>query len=352
MAMPAPDMREPRRHKRHRTVSQRELLIQLSIACWRALLGITLVLPGLAWQSGRAAEIYPAAPVRVIVPFPAGTSPDIVARYLASRLAERMGQSFVVDNRAGAGGMLAAEAVAKATPDGYTVFHLVNSIVTTNQFIYKKMPYDPVKDFAPVSMVAAVPYILLANKNFKARTLAELITAAKAQPSAINYASMGVGGAGHVIIELMCSLAGIQLTHVPYKTGGLVDVIGGQVPLILQPTTTALEHIKAGAVIALGTTSNRRLPALPNVPSIAEVVPGFEADGWQGVVVPAGTPPQILDRLNREITAVLALPETASRFETLGIQVWSSTASEMGSIIAKDIAKWGRVIRNAGIEAN
>jgi len=203
-----------------------------------------------------------------------------------------------------------------------------------------------------VSMVAAVPYILLANKNFKARTLAELITAAKAQPSAINYASMGVGGAGHVIIELMCSLAGIQLTHVPYKTGGLVDVIGGQVPLILQPTTTALEHIKAGAVIALGTTSNRRLPALPNVPSIAEVVPGFEADGWQGVVVPAGTPPQILDRLNREITAVLALPETASRFETLGIQVWSSTASEMGSIIAKDIAKWGRVIRNAGIEAN
>jgi tripartite-type tricarboxylate transporter receptor subunit TctC len=221
-----------------------------------------------------------------------------------------------------------------------------------NQFIYKKLAYDPVKDFAPVSMVAGIPYVLLASKDFKAHTLPELISAAKAKPGAINYASMGVGGARHVIMELMCSLAAIQLTHVPYKAGALVDVIGGQVPLTLEPATTALEQIKAGVVIALGTTGKRRLPALPNVPTIAEVVPGFEGDGWQGVEVPAGTPRQIIDRLNREITAVLALPETAGRFETLGIQVWPSTAREMESIIGADIDKWGRVIRNAGIEAN
>ena len=326
--------------------------MKTSTCCWRALLGVTLVLPGLAWQSARAAETYPVKPVRVIVPFPAGNSPDVVARYLASKLADRMGQTFVVDNRAGAGGMLGAETVAKAAPDGYTVFFMVNSIVAMNQFIYEKMAYDPVKDFAPVSMVAAIPLVLIANKDFKARTLAELIGAAKAKPTAINYASNGVGGSVHVAMELMSSLAGIQLTHVPYKTGSLVDLIGGRVSIMLTPTTVALEHIKVGTVIPLGTTGKRRLPALPNVPTIAEVVPGFEADIWQGVVVPAGTPPQIIDRLNREITAVLALPETAGRFETLGIQAWLSTASEMKSIIAADIAKWGRVIRNAGIKAN
>jgi len=306
----------------------------------------------LAWQSAPAAETYPARPVRVIVPFPAGTSTDTVARYLASKLADRMGQAFVADNRSGAAGMLAAEAVAKAAPDGYTVFYVVNSIVSMNQFMYEKMPYDPVKDLAPVSMAVAIPLVLIANKDFKARTLAELISEAKAKPTAINYASNGIGSSLHVMMELMSSLAGIQLTHVPYKTTGLIEVIGGQVPLSFQAVTIVLDHIKAGTVIPLGTTGKRRLPALPNVPTIAEVVPGFEGDIWGGVQVPAGTPPQIIDRLNREITAVLALPETAKRFETLGLQTWPSTPSEMESIIAADIAKWGRVIRNAGIKAN
>ena len=201
-------------------------------------------------------------------------------------------------------------------------------------------------------MVAGVPYVLLATKDFKFRTLAELIGAAKAKPNTINYASMGIGGARHVIMELLSSLAGIQLAHVPYKAGALVDVIGGQVPLTLEPATTALEQVKAGVLIALGTTGKHRLTALPNVPAINEVVNGFEGDGWQGLEAPAGTPPHIIERLNREITAVLSLPETVARFETLGIQVWSSTPSEMASIIETDIEKWGRVIRNAGIMAN
>jgi tripartite-type tricarboxylate transporter receptor subunit TctC len=293
---------------------------------------------------------YPNKPIRIVVPFPAGTSPDIVARFLAIKLGERLGQPLPVDNRAGAGGVLGAEAVAKAAPDGYTLFFMANSIVTMNQFIYKKLPYDPARDFASVSIIANVPYVLLANKDFSAKTLKDLIAMAKAQPGKVNYASYGVGGAGHVIMELLTSMAGVQLTHIPYKTNALVDVIGGQVPLILQPTTTAIEQSKKGTVIPLGSTGEKRLALLPNVPTIAEVVPGFAADGWQGMMAPAGTPPAIINRLNQEIIAVLALPETAERFAGLGIEAWPSTPKQMDTVIAADVLKWGTVIRNAKIE--
>jgi tripartite-type tricarboxylate transporter receptor subunit TctC len=304
--------------------------------------------PGMAQQ-----VTWPSKPVRIIVPFPAGTSPDIVARFLAQKLGERQSgapQSIVIDNRAGAGGALGAEAAARAAPDGHTLFFMANSIVTMNQFVYKKLPYDPVKDFQGITLVAAVPYVLLANKDFQAKTLKDLIVMAQAQPGRINYASFGVGGAGHVIIELMSNLAGIQLTHIPYKTGALLDVIGGQVPLILQPTTTAIEQIKKGTVIGLGITSTKRLPALPGVPSIAEVVPGFAADGWQGMMMPAGSPAGLAERIARDVASVLALPETAERFATLGIEAWPSSPKEMESVIAADIIKWGNVIRGAKIE--
>lgn len=304
--------------------------------------------PGMAQQVA-----WPSKPVRIIVPFPAGTSPDIVARFLAQKLGERQSgapQSIVVDNRAGAGGVLGAEAAARAAPDGHTLFFMANSIVTMNQFVYKKLPYDPVRDFQSITLVAAVPYVLLANKDFRAKTLKDLIGMAQAQPGRINYASFGVGGAGHVIIELMSNLAGIQLTHIPYKSGALLDVIGGQVPLILQPTTTAIEQIKKGTVIGLGITSTKRLPALPGVPSIAEVVPGFAADGWQGMMMPAGSPAGLAERIARDVASVLALPETAERFATLGIEAWPSSPKEMESVIAADIIKWGNVIRGAKIE--
>jgi tripartite-type tricarboxylate transporter receptor subunit TctC len=287
----------------------------------------------------------------MIVPFGAGTSPDIVARYLAQKLQDRTDQPFVIDNRAGAGGVIGAEAAAKSAPDGYTTFFMVNSIVTMNQFIYKKLPYDPARDLAPVAVVAAVPYVLLAHKDFPHKTLKDLVAAAKARPGSIDYASMGIGGAGHIIIELMNSLAGIQMTHIPFKADGLAAVIGGQVPLILQPTTTAVVQVQKGTLIALGTTSTQRLPSLPDVPTIAEVVPGFAADGWQAVQVPAGTPPAVIERLNREINAILALPETAERFGTLGIQAWPSTPQQMQALIQADTAKWGKVIREARIEA-
>lgn len=312
-----------------------------------ALALFTLAIAGSAF----AQAAYPTKPVTMVVPFAAGTSPDIVARYLSQKLTDRMGQQFIVENRAGAGGMIGAEAVAKARPDGYTTFFMVNSIVTMNQFIYKKLSYDPAKDFAPVSLVAAVPYVLIAHKDFKARTLRELIDMAKAHPGKIDYASMGIGGAGHVLIELFASMAGIHLTHIPYKSNALIDVIGGQVPLISQPTTTALSLIKDGSVIGLATTAPSRLPQLPDVPSIAELVPGYEADGWQGMMVPAGTPAAVIDRLNKELGAVLALPETQERFESLGIRAIPSTPQRMKEVIDSDARKWGKVIRDAGVEA-
>lgn len=321
----------------------RECLVRFALA-------LSLLAPGIAMAQQVA---WPTKPVRIIVPFPAGTSPDIVARFLALKLAERQAgapQPIVVDNRAGAGGVLGAEAAARAAPDGHTLFFMANSIVTMNQFVYKKLPYDPVKDFQPVTLVAAVPYVLLANKDFPAKTLKDLIGMAQAQPGRINYASFGVGGAGHVIIELMASLAGIQLTHIPYKTGALVDVIGGQVPLILQPTTTAIEQIKKGTVVGLGITSTKRLSSLPGVPSIAEVVPGFAADGWQGMMLPAGSPVALAERMARDIANILALPETGERFAALGIEAWPSSPREMESVIAADIIKWGKVIRGARIE--
>jgi tripartite-type tricarboxylate transporter receptor subunit TctC len=314
--------------------------------------GALLAAAGAAWLPATAfGQAWPSRPVTMIVPFPAGTSPDIVARYLSVKLQEQLGQPFIVDNRAGAGGAIGAEAAARAAPDGHTHFFLVNSIVTMNQFIYRKLNYDPARDFAPVSMVAAVPYVLLAHKDVPYRTLKDLIAAAKAKPGSIDYASAGIGGAGHVIVELFGSLAGIQLTHIPYKAGGLAAVIGGQVPLMLQPTTTALAQVQKGALIALGTTSVKRLPTLPDVPSIAEVVPGFAADGWQGLMVPAGTPLPAIERTNRSIASILALAETKERFTSLGIEPWSSTPQQMAKVIEQDTEKWGKVIRNARIEA-
>jgi tripartite-type tricarboxylate transporter receptor subunit TctC len=316
----------------------------------RAMLALALTAP--AWSLAQSAgSDYPQRAVKVIVPFAAGTSPDIVARYMAQKLHERTGQPFVVDNKAGAGGAIGAEAAARSSADGYTVFFMVNSIVTMNQFIYKKLAYDPAKDFAPVALVAAVPYVLLAHKQLGTNSLAGLIAKAKAAPGKIDYASAGIGGAGHVIMELMGAEAGIQLTHIPFKADGLMAVVGGQVPLMFQPTTTALAQIKKGALIGLGTTSPQRLAALPDVPSIQEVLPHFAADGWQGVMAPAGTPRPVIERLNRELQAILALPETTERFASLGINAWHSSPEKMQETIAADTAKWGKVIREARIEA-
>jgi tripartite-type tricarboxylate transporter receptor subunit TctC len=321
-------------------------------AVFRFCAAVSVFLFGAVGVTGQGfAQSYPTKTVELVVPFSAGSSPDVVARYLGSKLSDRLGQQFVVVNRGGAGGSLAADSVKRAPADGYTVFFMVNSIVTMNQFIYKQLSYDPATDFVPVSRVAKVPYVLIAHKDFPHKSLNDLISYAKANPGKVNYASAGVGGAGHVIMELMTSLAGVEFTHVPYGKGNpLLDVIAGQVPLIFQPTTTALEQIKRGTVFGLGITGER-LPQLPDVPSISEVVPGYAADGWQGVIVRTGTPPAVIETLNREIAAVLALPETAETFARLGIQPSPTGVDEFAALIKSDTSKWGDVIRKAGIEA-
>jgi tripartite-type tricarboxylate transporter receptor subunit TctC len=316
----------------------------------RCILNCALVLLTSLVGIASAQTSWPTRPVKIVVPFPSGTSPDIVARLLSQKLSERLGQQFVVENRAGAGGILGTELVAKSAPDGHTVLMTVNSIMAMNPFIYKKLPYDPVKDFQSVSTVSAVSYVLIANKNFKHKTLVDLFSAAKANPKSINYASMGQGGAGHVVVELMSSQANIELMHIPYKAGALVDVISGQVPLILQPTTTALEQIKNGNVFGLGVTHPKRIASLPDVPAIAEFLPGFNGDGWQGLVMPAATPMPIVEQLQKEVSIILAMPDVMAKFASLGIEPWPSTPKQMETIIAQELDKWGSVIRRAKIE--
>ncbi len=313
--------------------------------CWGFVWALFFSVPAVRAQSD-----WPSKPVKMIVPFPSGTSPDIVGRLIAQKLSDRFGQQFVIENRAGAAGMLGAEQAAKAAPDGYTIFMTVNSIMAMNQFIYKKLPYDPVKDFQPVSLLAGVSYVLIANKNFPHKTLPDLIAYAKNNPKTLNYASMGQGGAGHVIIELLALQAKVEMTHIPYKSGALVDVISGQVPIILQPTTNALEHIRKGSVFGLGVTHPKRLAVLPDVPSISEFLPGFTGDGWQGIVLPAGTPMPIVDVLQRELHKILAMPDIQARFASLGIDPWPTSPKQMEDIIQQEIAKWGPVIRHAKIE--
>ncbi len=311
------------------------------------LVGACLVHAGMATAFAQAR--YPEKPVKVIVPFGPGTSPDIVARYISQKLSDRMGAPFVVENRVGAGGSMGAEAAARSAADGYSLLFVANSIVTINQFVYKNINYKPEADFAPVALVASVPYIMVANKNFQAKTLADLIRMAKENPKKIDYASNGVGGGPHVVMELFARSAGIQLTHIPYKGTALADVLGGQVPLMIQAPTTVIDQVKAGHLIALATTRPQRLEEFPDAPSISEVVPGFSADGWLGFLAPSGTPGAIIEQLNREIRAVLALPETTSQFKGLGIQAMPSSPAEMKAVIAQDSRKWGQVIKDIGL---
>lgn len=298
------------------------------------------------------AQAYPSKPVEMIVPFAAGSSPDVVARHLSRALSDRMGQQFIVQNRAGAGGAIAADSVVRAPADGHTLFFMVNSVVTMNQFIFKKLNYDAARDFTPVTTVAEVPYVLIAHKDFPHKNLKDVLAFAKSNPNKIDYASAGVGGAGHIIMELMTSMSGVKLNHIPYgKSNPMMDVLAGQVPLIFQPTTTALSQIERGTVFGLGVTG-QRLPSLPDVPAISEFVPGYNADGWQGVIVRSGTPDEIVQRLNKEIRDIISTPEMKETFSKLGITPSGSSSAELKERIAAETVKWGKVIRDAGIEAN
>jgi tripartite-type tricarboxylate transporter receptor subunit TctC len=298
-----------------------------------------------------AQQNYPTKPIRFIVTFPPGGSSDLIARALAPVLSERLRQQVVVENRPGAGGNIGMEVVAKAAPDGYTMGLGAAGALSANVSLYPKMPYDPVKDFAPVSNVAFVPFFLIANPSLPANNLQELVALASAKPGELMLGYGGNGTAMHLSGELFKLMAKIQLVNVPYKGSGpaAVDTMGGQLPLAMVDVASAITQVKAGRLKALAVTTAKRISAAPDVPTFAEAgLPGYEATGWFGVVMPAGTPPNIVGRMNAELVAALKRQEIRERVIAAGAEPSPSTPEEFGALIRSEIIKWAEVVKASG----
>jgi len=309
------------------------------------------MLAALACASASAQD-YPSRSIRYIVPFPPGGSSDLIARAIAPRMAEKMGQQVVVENRPGAGGMIGVDIVAKAPPDGYTIGLAAAGALSSNIHLYPSMPFHPEKDLAPVTMLAMIPFFLVAHPS-QPGTLKELIAAAKARPGALAVGYGGNGSTMHLAGELFNMMAGVKLQPVPYKGSGPVstDVLGGQVPLGVVDVPSAIEHVRAGKMRALAVTSKRRIVAAPEVPTFEEAgVPGYEAIGWFGTVAPANTPPAIIQRLHREIVAALQDPQIRERALAAGAEPFTNTPQEFAALIREETRKWAEVIRTANIK--
>ena len=310
-----------------------------------------LTAAALACTGTAFAQSFPEKPIRFVVGFTPGGPSDILARALGQKLAERWNQQVVVENRPGAGGNVAAEAVARSAPDGYTWLLGNNSILATNQTLYRSLPYDPVKDFAPVSLVAMQPNILVVNPQLPVNSVTDLISYARKYPGKLNYASSGSGAAAHLAGELFKTMAGVDLVHVPYKGAqpALTDVIAGQVQVMFATSASVIPFVKAGKLRALAVTSAQRSPSVPDLPTVSEAgVAGFEAITWHGVVVPSATPAPLVERLNRDIVAVLGAPDLRERLAALGAEVLAGTPREFADYIAAEIPKWAKVVRDSG----
>jgi tripartite-type tricarboxylate transporter receptor subunit TctC len=309
----------------------------------------------LAWTLCTAlamAQPYPAKPIRLVVPFPPGGSADIIGRTLAQRLAEQMGQPVVIENRAGASAIIGSDYVAKSPPDGYTLLLGNVGSMTIHPFLYANLPYDPVKDFAPVSLVGAVTSVVVVTASLPVNTIAELVAWAKANPGKLNFTSSGAGASTHLTGELLRLRSGIKMEHIGYKGSApaLVDLIAGNVQLMFENLPSVLPHIKAGRVRALATTAARRSPALPDVPTMIEAgYAGFDMVSWQGVLAPAGTPPEIVARLNAEIVKALQTREVRDGYAKLGVDVLGNTPEQFAAYIRQEQAKWSNIVRDAGI---
>jgi tripartite-type tricarboxylate transporter receptor subunit TctC len=311
-----------------------------------------LLLAVLALPFQALAQAYPAKPVRVIVPFPPGQAADIFGRMVAERLSQVWGQPVFVENRAGGGGIPGIMAGKQAAPDGYTLLVGTSGTLGVNPNIYAKIPYDPVAGFLPASHIFIVPLVLVAHPGFKPATIQELVAAAKAQPGTINYASAGPGTAQHMTGELFKFKAGIDLVHIPYKGSGpaMTDLLGGQIPLMVDSLSSALPHIKSGKIRAIAVTTAQRTPQLPEVPTVAESgYPGFEGVGWSGFVLPAGTPRAIVDKVSADTQAVLREPQMRDRIIERGGIPDPLTPQGYADFIKAEVAKWGEVARVAKV---
>jgi len=296
------------------------------------------------------AQAYPSRPVRIIVPVAPGGALDILARIMGQWLSERLGQSVVIENRPGAGTNIGIEAAVRAAPDGYTLL-LIPASVTTNATLYQDLTFNFIRDIEPVAMISTLPMVMEINPQIPAKTVAEFIAYAKANPGKISMASGGSGSSSHVGGELFKMLAGIDMIHVPYRGGApaLADLIGGQVQVMFSPLPESLGAIRSGQVRALGVASAKRVEALPDVPTVAETVPGFEASTWQGIGAPKGTPPEIIERLNREINAALADSKIKGRLADLGSIPTPMSPADFKKLIVAETEKWAKVIRTANI---
>jgi len=300
----------------------------------------------------RGAFAWPDQPVRIVVPFTPGTGPDIIARFLAEKLPATLGQPVVVENMAGASGNIGSQQVARAKPDGLTLMSSVNTLVM-NASLFKNLPYDPVTDFAPISLTAWGSLVLVANPAQMPNTLAELVTAAKANPRKLTYGSPGVGTPHHLSMALVEQAGGIELLHVPYKgtAGAVQDLLGGQIGYMFLPVHVSAQHIRAGKLKAIAAGSPKRLAQLPNVPTLIEAgLVGADVDMWYGLFAPKGTPADIVERLNREVAAILGSPEAKSAFEAQGLAPTSSTPAALGEIVVKDRKRWADVVASRGIQ--
>ena len=298
------------------------------------------------------AQVFPAKAVRIIVPFSPGGATDIVTRLVAQKLSEVWGQQVVVDNRAGAGGNIGGELVARSAPDGYTIFMTSGSIITANQHIYKKMPFDPAKDLVPVTNVASGPQVLIVTPSFPPKTIKELIALAKAHPYQISYGSAGFGTQTHLAAENFLYAAKIEVLHVPYKgeAPAIVDTMAGQVPLSTPNLAAAINYIQQGKLRALGVTSKHRSPQLPAVPAVAETLPGFENLGWFGFVVAAGTPKEIIDKIYRDTGKLLEAADIKSRFDGLGMVPVGNSPAEFTRYVHEETDRWAKIVRERKLQ--
>jgi tripartite-type tricarboxylate transporter receptor subunit TctC len=315
---------------------------------WTAALVVALA------AGGALAQAWPSKPVKMVVPFAAGGATDVIARQLAQKLTDAWGQTVVVENRAGAGGNIGADAVAKSAPDGYTLLMTSGSIVTANQYMYKNMGFDPAKDLAPVTNVAAGPQIIVVSSSLPVKDLREFIAYAKANPGKVNFGSAGIGTQTHLAGENLAHATGMNLVHVPYKgeSAALTDLMGGQIQMVPANFAAALPHVQQGRIRALAVTSKARHPQLPDVPAAAEFVPGFENDGWWGLMVPAGTPRDIIDRVQRDTAKVLLSDEFRTKLAQQGMVPVANTPAELGNAIREETARWAKVIKDRGLSAN
>jgi tripartite-type tricarboxylate transporter receptor subunit TctC len=306
---------------------------------------------GFAAGPAAAQGAYPNKPLRMVVTFPSGGAPDILARLFSERA--QLGQSIVVDNKPGAGGNIGADFVAKSPPDGYTLVMGTVGTHSINGALYSKMPYDMVKDFVPVAHIASAPNLLVVTNDLPVKSVAELIAYMKANPNKLSFGSPGIGSSVHVSGELFKSMTGTQMTHVPYKGRqfAIPDLVGGQIQLMFDNMPSALPMAKEGKIRAIAQTTAKRSPAAPDVPTVAETVPGFEATTWFAVFAPAGTPPEIVGRLNGELKRVFTLPDVQDKLKGIGLEPWLSTPEELAKYQAAEIVKWAKVVKESGAKA-